>query len=337
MVQEAIKLQLHPILGDEYLVSEEALGVTHGIAAKITSNRHTQDILKFLSGYLPLKNMAHVKRVRSVKHNGVSSLEIFLMLRKCDNIGEPIGKFLDSTALKNDILQSYPDFDKCSKHLSNIFWCKVATKPPLTREQFDFAKKFWPVAFHEDKNISKIINGTNFSNQQITNIRKFCEMVKIESDSNSAGRALIVDPKELSVVAQSVSMTTQEFDFLDLSKNFKHKLLHPAMVAIDSTARSQGGGVYNYPISENTSLIISKSSSLDSPTEDNGYICTGYDAYLTFEPCVMCSMALLHSRIKRVFYLKPDQNCGALGGKYKLHAMRSLNHRFEVYRCSFST
>ena len=42
-------------------------------------------------------------------------------------------------------------------------------------------------------------------------------------------------------------------------------------------------------------------------------------------------MALLHSRIQRVFY-GCSTTGGALGSKYKLHVMKALNHHFEVYK-----
>ena len=47
---------------------------------------------------------------------------------------------------------------------------------------------------------------------------------------------------------------------------------------------------------------------------------------------VRCAMALLHSRIRRVFYMDAYKD-GALGSRYKLHVHSSLNHHFEVYRC----
>ena len=43
-------------------------------------------------------------------------------------------------------------------------------------------------------------------------------------------------------------------------------------------------------------------------------------------------MALLHSRVRRVFYHHSNPFCGALGSQYKLHVQQGLNHRFEVYQ-----
>jgi tRNA-specific adenosine deaminase 3 len=62
------------------------------------------------------------------------------------------------------------------------------------------------------------------------------------------------------------------------------------------------------------------------------YLCTGYDCYLLREPCAMCGMALVHSRLRRVVYSAPDPSLGVLGGACRLHAQRSLNHRYAVYR-----
>ena len=42
-------------------------------------------------------------------------------------------------------------------------------------------------------------------------------------------------------------------------------------------------------------------------------------------------MALVHSRISRVFYGSSHQE-GALGSKYKLHVQHGINHHYEVFR-----
>lgn len=45
-----------------------------------------------------------------------------------------------------------------------------------------------------------------------------------------------------------------------------------------------------------------------------------------------CAMALVHSRIRRVFYGCADSITGALGSRYKIHTQAGLNHHFEVFR-----
>ncbi|PON34888.1 Cytidine deaminase, homotetrameric [Parasponia andersonii] len=62
------------------------------------------------------------------------------------------------------------------------------------------------------------------------------------------------------------------------------------------------------------------------------YLCTGYDIYLVWEPCTMCAMALVHQRIRRIFYAFPNPNAGALGSVYRLQGERSLNHHYAVFR-----
>jgi tRNA-specific adenosine deaminase 3 len=65
--------------------------------------------------------------------------------------------------------------------------------------------------------------------------------------------------------------------------------------------------------------------------DKSDYLCTGLDAYVTREPCIMCSMALLHSRIRRVFYGESVPN-GGLGSLCKIHTVSNLNHHFETFQ-----
>ena len=65
---------------------------------------------------------------------------------------------------------------------------------------------------------------------------------------------------------------------------------------------------------------------------ENIYLCTGFDMYVTHEPCVMCAMALTHSRIRRVFYGLENKVMGGLGSHFKIHCQDNLNHHYEVFK-----
>ena len=43
-------------------------------------------------------------------------------------------------------------------------------------------------------------------------------------------------------------------------------------------------------------------------------------------------MALVHQRIRRIFYAFPNPDNGALGSVYRLQGERSLNHHYAVFK-----
>lgn len=52
--------------------------------------------------------------------------------------------------------------------------------------------------------------------------------------------------------------------------------------------------------------------------------------YVTLEPCVMCTGAILQSRMSSVVFAAPDPKGGACGTLFSLHDDPRLNHRFSV-------
>jgi tRNA(adenine34) deaminase len=52
--------------------------------------------------------------------------------------------------------------------------------------------------------------------------------------------------------------------------------------------------------------------------------------YVTLEPCVMCTGAIVQSRVRRVVFGAYDMKAGALGSVEDLSDSRAFNHRFEI-------
>ncbi|XP_049947427.1 probable inactive tRNA-specific adenosine deaminase-like protein 3 [Schistocerca serialis cubense] len=75
-----------------------------------------------------------------------------------------------------------------------------------------------------------------------------------------------------------------------------------------------------------------RTSSSAAGDAEGPYLCTGLDVYVTREPCCACAMALLHSRVRRVFYGCGHPPAGALGSRAALHTLPGTNHRFQVFR-----
>lgn len=64
------------------------------------------------------------------------------------------------------------------------------------------------------------------------------------------------------------------------------------------------------------------------------YLCTGLDLYLVHEPDMMASMALVHSRVRRVLIGSPRKDGALISGEHHLHALRALNHHYRVFQIS---
>ena len=56
----------------------------------------------------------------------------------------------------------------------------------------------------------------------------------------------------------------------------------------------------------------------------------GCDLYVTLEPCMMCTGAIINSRIDRIFYGCRDPKGGALVSNIRFKRIRNLNHYPEI-------
>ena len=57
----------------------------------------------------------------------------------------------------------------------------------------------------------------------------------------------------------------------------------------------------------------------------------GCELYVTLEPCIMCSGAIIQSRITKVYFGTYDPKGGALGSSINVLEANNINHHPEVF------
>ncbi|KAJ2784720.1 tRNA-specific adenosine deaminase subunit tad3 [Coemansia javaensis] len=177
---------------------------------------------------------------------------------------------------------------------------KVPTTPAYTKDQFDRWRAVWPVAYRPLAKLKKPEFGERdqeYIDAALRLVQQLCDQGG--GDGRAAGVA-IGDPQARRVVAQAADATSES----------GNPLRHATMCCIAHMADREAGREAGEP---------------------GGHLCEGLDVFASREPCVMCAMALVHSRIGRLFFLEPRDSGGI--SHYSIHSRQQLNHHFTCFRC----
>ena len=295
-LDDSITWKAEPVL-NHHITSD--IVVKKAVVCCVSDKKQLSELIKQVIALFPIPEWKHLKRVKNL----LNSLYQVLICPAdiCENE-------LDTSKINNYFRQK--GLNMSAIHDPQIV--PVSHFPPITRKQYNAASALWPTCFHEDKYLSKLLSGEFFDDKRLMNINvhmKHClEVVNelVDEDYCCSPSCIIVDPVCQAVVCVASSHLSN------------HPLKHAIIDAIDTVALQQ-------------CLVVQKQQACKIPENSAQYLCTGYEVYLVCEPCLMCAMALLHSRVMRVFY-GCSMPYGALGSLYSLHTKQNLNHHFEVFR-----
>lgn len=136
-----------------------------------------------------------------------------------------------------------------------------------------------------------------------------------------------------------VGREKKEFD--NLSSYSPFLLDHPVTFVLKQLSIQQGKAKEKHhekkaelhPLLQEESASIVNGSSTNDTFKKGPHLANNLDVYVTHEPCVMCAMALVHSRVRRVFFCFKNTCHGGIGSRYAIHSMPSLNHHYQGYHC----
>ena len=330
------------------LTATRALVLTEAQMALLPP-REVSGLVRLLDQRREQHGCAHLKRV----HKGLASddrIAVLLCLGQAESLAPEVHAILAGCGAPPQSVQ-------------------VPEHAPLTRRQFDEWNRVWPVHFHEAAATRSLAVWSDApAEHELPVMRSHMRraIAAAQHNAENGGRsvaAVIVrhdsSPGDSSsggaeTVAVCADATRPSPSGGECSAG-GHPLSHAVMRCIEEVAReerargyamrkrraSSGAGAATSPAdgeaqaSSEASEATSAAAAIDEqPAEaaSGSHLCVACEIYVTHEPCAMCAMALVHSRVRRLIYALPAAGGGALGSRYLLHTEPSLNHHFTVIR-----
>ncbi|KJE91356.1 hypothetical protein CAOG_08612 [Capsaspora owczarzaki ATCC 30864] len=333
-------------------VESHTMPTARAIVARVDLPKQMSAVIAFIQQCMQPESarLEHLRRVRKPS-NSVMQVLICLvdsvpLLRTHHEISTPSDTSSGSDAACNgnssssltsdqlllgikSLLQSRGVADDKSQVLESLSLCvtDVPERIAANQQQHAAGNALWPLAHASALTAAKnsALAEMLFSDDELQRMDGYMDIAIAQAQAaraqgNSPIGAVVVDPATNTILA-SVGDCSRE-----------HTLAHAAMVAIARVADAQRQEYLAALQQGENGAPASAEAGNSRPVAELPYLCTSYDLYITREPCVMCSMALVHSRVGRVFFGTPHPDMGGLAGARRIHAEPKLNHHFLAFR-----
>ncbi|KAK9473324.1 cytidine deaminase-like protein [Dipodascopsis tothii] len=186
---------------------------------------------------------------------------------------------------------------------------------PTKQLSKEWSEGTWPIMWRGNPQAVKMEMAESVAVAAEAHMQRVAELVaRAGADGELPAATVIVDPATGKVVAETT----------DRRQTSGNPLFHSGMQCIALVAAGE------------LARRARAETDPDAAPSAQAYLCHNLELYTSHEPCAMCCMAMVHSRVGRLVYARSMPRSGGIertsGPGYGINWNKNLNWRFEAWR-----